>query len=193
MRKVVAQHAGRPDESSRRGHAPRLADGHGPEHAPSDGVPVSTLIAAGFSEEQAAAAGATVDQLHRGLGPGRDHADQRPRGSGYSWDQFAAEMSERVEALPLDRYPTIRRMLPMLLGHHHDQPFEYGLDALHRRAGTAARPTRPSCRGQLKAVGRPARGSPDPPCRNRRHGARAGTERQARQSPPLGPTGLSRS
>ena len=39
-------------------------------------------------------------------------------------------MSERVAALPLDRYPTMRRMLPMLLGHHHDQPFEYGLDAL---------------------------------------------------------------
>jgi hypothetical protein len=35
-----------------------------------------------------------------------------------------------VEALPLDRYPTVRRMLPMLLGHHHDQPFEYGLEAL---------------------------------------------------------------
>ena len=41
-----------------------------------------------------------------------------------------AEMGRRVDALPLDRYPTVRRMLPMLLGHHHDQPFEYGLEAL---------------------------------------------------------------
>jgi hypothetical protein len=39
-------------------------------------------------------------------------------------------MSARVAALPLDRYPVMRRMLPMLLGHHSNMPFEYGLDAL---------------------------------------------------------------
>jgi hypothetical protein len=50
--------------------------------------------------------------------------------SGYTWEQFTAEMSVRVAAPPLDRYPIMRRMLPMLLGHHSNQPFEYGLDAL---------------------------------------------------------------
>ncbi len=50
--------------------------------------------------------------------------------SGYTWEQFTTEMSARVAALPLDRFPIMRRMLPMLLGHHTSQPFEYGLDAL---------------------------------------------------------------
>ncbi len=90
----------------------------------------STLIAAGFSEEQAAAAGATVINYTVGSVLGEIMPTSALEASGYSWDQFATEMSERVAALPLDRYPTMRRMLPMLLGHHHDQPFEYGLDAL---------------------------------------------------------------
>ena len=90
----------------------------------------STLIAAGFSEEQAAAAGATVINYTVGSVLGEIMPTSALEASGYTWERFAAEMGERVAALPLDRYPTMRRMLPMLLGHHQDQPFEYGLDAL---------------------------------------------------------------
>lgn len=102
----------------------------------------STLLAAGFSEEEAAAAGATIINYTVGSVLGEVMPTSALEASGYSWDQFAEEMSRRVAALPLDRYPTMRRMLPMLLGHHHDQPFEYGLDALI--AGLAARRSSPA-------------------------------------------------
>jgi len=90
----------------------------------------STLIASGFSREQAAAAAATVVNYTVGSVLGEVMPTSALEASGYTWQQFAAEMGKRVAALPLDRYPTVREMLPMLLGHHHDQPFEYGLDAL---------------------------------------------------------------
>ncbi len=102
----------------------------------------STLLAAGFSEEEAAAAGATIINYTVGSVLGEVMPTSALEASGYTWDQFAEEMSRRVAALPLDRYPTMRRMLPMLLGHHHDQPFEYGLDALI--AGLAARRSSPA-------------------------------------------------
>ena len=90
----------------------------------------SKLIASGFSEEQAAAAAATVINYTVGSVLGEAMPTAALQASGYTWQQFAEEMSRRVDALPLDRFPTVRRMLPMLLGHHHDQPFEYGLEAL---------------------------------------------------------------
>jgi TetR/AcrR family transcriptional regulator, tetracycline repressor protein len=100
------------------------------------------LLDAGFSEEEAAAAGATVINYTVGCVLGEVMPTSALEASGYTWEQFAAEMSRRVEALPLDRYPTMRKMLPMLLGHHHDQPFEYGLDAL--LDGLAARRAAPA-------------------------------------------------
>lgn len=90
----------------------------------------STLIEQGFSEEQAAAAAATIVNYTVGSVLGELMPTSALEASGYTWEQFAAEMGKRVDALPMDRFPTVRRMLPMLLGHHHDQPFEYGLDAL---------------------------------------------------------------
>ncbi len=90
----------------------------------------STLLGAGFSETEAAAAGATLINYTVGCVLGEVMPTAEIEASGYTWEQFAAEMSARVAALPLDRYPVMRRMFPMLLGHHHSQPFEYGLDAL---------------------------------------------------------------
>ena len=90
----------------------------------------SKLISSGFSDEQAGVAAATVVNYTVGSVLGEVMPTAALEASGYTWEQFAAEMSRRVDALPLDRYPTVRRMLPMLLGHHHDQPFEYGLEAL---------------------------------------------------------------
>ncbi len=90
----------------------------------------SKLLASGFSEDQAAAAAATVINYTVGSVLGEAMPTAALRASGYTWEQFAAEMGRRVDALPMDRFPTVRRMLPMLLGHHHDQPFEYGLEAL---------------------------------------------------------------
>jgi AcrR family transcriptional regulator len=90
----------------------------------------STLVAAGFSAEQAAAVAATVMNYTVGSVLGEMMPTAALEAAGYTWQQFAEEMGKRVDALPLDRYPTVREMLPMLLGHHHDQPFQYGLDAL---------------------------------------------------------------
>jgi AcrR family transcriptional regulator len=90
----------------------------------------STLVAAGFSTEQAAAVAATVMNYTVGSVLGEAMPTAALESSGHTWQQFAAEMGRRVDALPRDRYPTVRDMLPMLLGHHHDQPFAYGLDAL---------------------------------------------------------------
>jgi AcrR family transcriptional regulator len=90
----------------------------------------SRLIEAGFSETEAAAAGATVINYTVGCVLGEVLPAAGIEAAGYTWEQFTAEMSARVAALPLDRYPVMRRMLPMLLGHHSDMPFEYGLDAL---------------------------------------------------------------
>ena len=88
------------------------------------------LLEAGFPEEEAAAAGATVINYTVGCVLGEVLPTSEIEASGYTWEQFEAEMHVRVAALPMDRYPVMRRMLPMLLGHHHSQPFEYGLDAL---------------------------------------------------------------
>jgi AcrR family transcriptional regulator len=88
------------------------------------------LLEAGFSETEAAAAGATVINYTVGCVLGEVLPAAGIEESGYTWEQFTTEMSARVAALPLDRYPVMRRMLPMLLGHHSDMPFEYGLDAL---------------------------------------------------------------
>jgi AcrR family transcriptional regulator len=99
----------------------------------------SKLLDAGFTEEEAAAAGATVINYTVGCVLGEVMPTSALEASGYTWEQFAAEMSKRVAALSSERYPTMRRMLPMLLGHHHDQPFAYGLDAL--LDGLAARRT----------------------------------------------------
>jgi AcrR family transcriptional regulator len=90
----------------------------------------SKLIASSFAEDEAAAAAATVINYTVGSVLGEAMPTAALLASGYTWEQFAAEMSRRVDALPLDHFPTVRRMLPMLLGHHHDQPFEYGLEAL---------------------------------------------------------------
>ncbi len=90
----------------------------------------ATLIAAGFSEDDAGAAGATIFNYTIGCVLGEVLPTSEIEASGYTWDEFEAEMRARVAALPMDRYPVMRRMLPMLLGHHHSQPFEYGLDAL---------------------------------------------------------------
>jgi AcrR family transcriptional regulator len=103
----------------------------------------SKLLAAGFSETEAGAAGATIINYTVGCVLGEVLPTQEIEAAGYTWDQFEVEMQKRVETLSLDRYPVMRRMLPMLLGHHHDQPFEYGLDALLdglelRRAASAA-------------------------------------------------------
>ena len=102
------------------------------------------LLEAGFSEDEAGAAGATIFNYTIGCVLGEVLPAAEMEASGYTWEQFEAEMHTRVAALPLDRYPVMRRMLPMLLGHHHSQPFEYGLDALldglevRRAAGAAA-------------------------------------------------------
>ena len=88
------------------------------------------LVDSGFTDDQAAAAAATVINYTVGSVLGEVMPTAALEASGFTWQEFAAEMSQRVDALPLDRYPTVRRMLPMLLGHHHDQPFEYGLEAL---------------------------------------------------------------
>lgn len=103
----------------------------------------STLLEAGFSETDAAAAGATVINYTVGCVLGEVMPTAEIEASGYTWSEFASEMSARVAALPVDRYPVMRRMFPMLLGHHQSQPFEYGLDALLdglelRRAASAA-------------------------------------------------------
>lgn len=90
----------------------------------------SKLLEAGFSEADAAAAGATVINYTVGCVLGEVMPTAEIEASGYTWDQFTAEMNARIAAIPLDRFPVMRRMLPMLLGHHHSQPFEYGLDAL---------------------------------------------------------------
>jgi TetR/AcrR family transcriptional regulator, tetracycline repressor protein len=105
----------------------------------------SRLLEAGFSETDAAAAGATVINYTVGCVLAEVLPTAEIEASGYTWEQFATEMSARVAALPLDRYPVMRRMLPMLLGHHSSQPFEYGLDALldglEVRRSTPTRPT----------------------------------------------------
>lgn len=90
----------------------------------------SRLLAAGFSEDDAGAAGATVFNYTIGCVLGEVLPAAEIEASGYTWEQFEAEMRTRVAALPMDRYPVMRRMFPMLLGHHHSAPFEYGLDAL---------------------------------------------------------------
>jgi AcrR family transcriptional regulator len=105
----------------------------------------SRLLEAGFSETDAAAAGATVINYTVGCVLAEVLPTAEIEASGYTWEQFATEMSARVAALPLDRYPVMRRMLPMLLGHHSSQPFEYGLDALldglEVRRSTPTKPT----------------------------------------------------
>jgi TetR/AcrR family transcriptional regulator, tetracycline repressor protein len=88
------------------------------------------LLAAGFGENEAAAAGATIFNYTIGCVLGEALPTAEMEAAGYTWEQFSAEMTKRVAALPLDRFPVMRRMLPMLLGHHHSLPFEYGLDAL---------------------------------------------------------------
>jgi AcrR family transcriptional regulator len=88
------------------------------------------LLAAGFSEEDASAASVTLVNYTVGCVLGDVLPAQEIEAAGYTLDQFVALMHGRLAALPMDRYPTMQRMLPMLLGHHHDQPFEYGLDAL---------------------------------------------------------------
>ena len=103
----------------------------------------SKLLAAGFSETEAGAAGATIINYTVGCVLGEVLPTQEIEAAGYTWDQFEVEMRKRVATLSLDRYPVMRRVLPMLLGHHHDQPFEYGLDALLdglevRRAASAS-------------------------------------------------------
>lgn len=103
----------------------------------------STLIAAGFAGDEASAAAATVINYTVGSLLGEIMPTAALAASGYTWEQFAAEMGRRIDALPSDRFPTVRGMLPMLLGHHQSQPFEYGLDALLdglevRRAGKPA-------------------------------------------------------
>jgi AcrR family transcriptional regulator len=90
----------------------------------------STLLAAGFSEADAAAAGATIINYTVGCVLGEVMPASEIEASGYTWEEFAAVMTARIDTLPLDRYPVMRRMFPMLLGHHTNQPFEYGLDAL---------------------------------------------------------------
>jgi AcrR family transcriptional regulator len=90
----------------------------------------SRLLEAGFSEAEAAAAGATIINYTVGCVLGEVMPTAEIEASGYTWEQFTSEMSARVAALPLDRFPVMRRMLPMLLGHHSNMPFEYGLDAL---------------------------------------------------------------
>lgn len=90
----------------------------------------SRLLASGFSEDDAGAAAATIFNYTIGCVLGEVLPNAEIEASGYTWEQFAAEMSTRIAALPLDRYPLMGRMLPMLLGHHHSAPFEYGLDAL---------------------------------------------------------------
>jgi AcrR family transcriptional regulator len=91
---------------------------------------VSRSLAAGFSETDAAAASATIFNYTVGCVLAETMPTLEIEAAGYTWDQFEAEMTRRLATLPLERFPTTRRMLPMLLGHHHDQPFEYGLDAL---------------------------------------------------------------
>ncbi len=91
---------------------------------------VSTSLAAGFSESGAALASATIFNYTIGCVLAETMPTEEIEAAGYTWEEFEAEMSRRVDALPLERFPTVRRMLPMLLGHHDDRPFEYGLDAL---------------------------------------------------------------
>lgn len=88
------------------------------------------LLDAGFSEAEAADAAATVVNYTVGCVLAELLPAHEIEAAGYTWPEFERQMSERVAALPMDRYPVMRRMLPMLLGHHHDRPFEYGLDAL---------------------------------------------------------------
>lgn len=90
----------------------------------------SRLLEAGFSDEEAAAAAATVVNFTVGSVLGEVMPTLHIEAAGYSWEQFSAVMNEQLAGIPIDRYPAARRMLPMLLGHHRDQPFEYGLDAL---------------------------------------------------------------
>ena len=90
----------------------------------------SMLLEAGFSEPEAADAGATVINYTIGTVLAEILPTHQIEAAGYTWDEFAQQMSARIAALSMDRYPVMRRMLPMLLGHHHDRPFEYGLDAL---------------------------------------------------------------
>jgi AcrR family transcriptional regulator len=88
------------------------------------------LLDEGFSESDAADAGATVVNYTVGCVLAELLPTHEIEAAGYTWPEFASQMSARIDALPMDRYPVMRRMLPMLLGHHHDRPFEYGLDAL---------------------------------------------------------------
>jgi AcrR family transcriptional regulator len=90
----------------------------------------SRLLAAGFSESQTAASAATIFNYTIGSVLGEVLPTMELEESGYTWEQFEAAMSDRLTAVPWEKYPAVRKMLPMLLGHHHDQPFEYGLDAL---------------------------------------------------------------
>jgi AcrR family transcriptional regulator len=91
---------------------------------------VARSLAEGFSDADAAAASATIFNYTIGCVLAETMPTAEVEAAGYTWEQFEDEMSRRIAALPLERFPTVRRMLPMLLGHHHDQPFEYGLDAL---------------------------------------------------------------
>jgi TetR/AcrR family transcriptional regulator, tetracycline repressor protein len=91
---------------------------------------VTSLLRAGFTETEAAASAATVFNYTIGCVLGEVLPTMEIEASGYTWEQFAAMMDTRIAALPLEQFPAMRRMFPMLLGHHHDQPFEYGLDAL---------------------------------------------------------------
>jgi AcrR family transcriptional regulator len=88
------------------------------------------LLASGFLEQDAADVAATVINYTVGSVLGEVLPTAQIEQAGYTWQEFAAQMQTRVDALPLERYPVMRRMFPMLLGHHHDRPFEYGLDAL---------------------------------------------------------------
>jgi AcrR family transcriptional regulator len=101
----------------------------------------SRLLDAGFSEEDAADVAATIFNYTIGSVLGEVLPAHQVEQAGYTWDEFEALMRARLEAMQMQRYPVMRRMFPMLLGHRHDRPFEYGLDALIE--GLAARHGRP--------------------------------------------------
>jgi AcrR family transcriptional regulator len=90
----------------------------------------SRLLEAGFSQSDTAAAGATIFNYTIGSVLGEVLPSAEIEASGYSWPEFEAMMQAHIASLPLDQFPVMRQLFPMLLGHHHDQPFEYGLDAL---------------------------------------------------------------
>jgi AcrR family transcriptional regulator len=99
------------------------------------------LLDAGFSEEDAADVAATVFNYTIGSVLGEVLPAHQLEQAGYTWDEFEAVMRTRLDDIQMQRYPVMRRMFPMLLGHHHDRPFEYGLDALIE--GLASRRGRP--------------------------------------------------